>query len=56
MLLARLQPPLNETLDHSGGGERVFFEENLIVGNEGIGLDKNLPRLQNNFSEKGIGH
>jgi len=51
-LLACLQLPLNETRDHSGRGEWVFPESNLVVRNKGIRLDKNLPRLRENFSVK----
>ena len=43
---ARLQLPLNETLDHPRRGERVFLEDDLIVNDKGIRLDKNLSRLQ----------
>jgi len=45
-----VQLALNETLDHSDRGWLVFLENDLVVRNKGIGLDKNLPRLQENFS------
>ena len=51
-LLACLQLPLNETLDHTGRGEWIVLENNLVVRNKGIGLDKNLSRLWENFSVK----
>lgn len=51
-MLARLQPPFNETLDHSSGGERVFLEDNNIVSDKGIGLDEDLSRLWGGFSAK----
>ena len=51
-LLACLQLPLNETLDHSGRGEWIVLENNLVVRNKGVGLDKNLSRLWENSSVK----